>query len=244
MKVGQLAAKTGLTVRTLHHYDEIGLLSPSGRTPTGHRIYGEAEVRRLQQIASLRHLGLSLEEVRECLDDPAMSLEHALELQIRRIDEEIEQRRRLRDLVQDLRRRLSSNGAVTVDDLARTIEGTVNYERYYSPDQLDRLAVRREELGPDRIAAAEEEWQQLFAAFGDAMTRGVPADSEEVRTLARRSAALIDEFTGGDAEIVTSLTNMYRDEGGENVMERHGAALQPGLWEYMGKARAALEADS
>src|SRR5207253_6889404 len=70
-KVGELAARTGLTVRTLHHYDAIGLLSPSGRTGSnhgsGHRLYTAADVARLQQILSLKMLGFGLEQIREYL---------------------------------------------------------------------------------------------------------------------------------------------------------------------------------
>src|SRR5882724_331240 len=70
-KVGELAARTGLTVRTLHHYDQIGLLCPSGRTGSGHgsghRLYTAADVARLQQILSLKMLGFGLEQVAEYL---------------------------------------------------------------------------------------------------------------------------------------------------------------------------------
>ena len=70
MKVGELAKRTGLSVRALHYYDEIGLLQPSEVTESGHRLYGEAELVRLQQIKSLRQLGFSLDEIRACLDTP------------------------------------------------------------------------------------------------------------------------------------------------------------------------------
>lgn len=60
-KVGELAAETGLTVRTLHHWDELGLLTPSERTGAGYRLYSDADVRRLYRIVALRGLGLSLE---------------------------------------------------------------------------------------------------------------------------------------------------------------------------------------
>ena len=67
LKVGELARRTGLTVRTLHHYDAIGLLRPSGRTDSahgsGHRLYTAADVARLQQILSLKHLGFGLEQI-------------------------------------------------------------------------------------------------------------------------------------------------------------------------------------
>ena len=244
MKVGLLARRTGLTVRTLHHYDEIGLLTPSRRTPAGHRLYGEREVRRLQQIASLRQLGLSLEEIRDCLDRPEYSLEHVLDLQIERIQEQIGRHQRLHALIVGLRDRLRSAEGVSVDDLTRTIEVTMSYEKYYTPEQLEQLELRRQEVGDDRIQEVQQEWSELFAAFGDAMDEGLDPSSPEVKALARKSAALIAEFTGGDPGIAASLGNMYRSEGAENVASQHGMSMKPGLWEYMGKARTALQDDA
>jgi len=241
LKVGQLAKRAGTTVRTLHHYDEIGLLSPDRRTATGHRLYGEPEVRRLQQIASLRQLGLPLEEIRDCLDRPEYSLEHVLDLQIERIQEQIERYGQLRDSIVRLRDRLRSAEGASVDDLTRTIEVTMSYEKYYSPEQLEQLEQRRREVGHERIQAVQQEWTELFAAYGTAMDRGLDPGSPEVLELARKSSALIGEFTGGDPGIAASLNDMYRKEGGENVMTTHGMGMKPGLWEYMGKARAALE---
>ena len=69
--VGEVARLAGVTVRTLHHYDEIGLLSPSGRTHAGYRRYDDADLTRLQQILFYRELGFSLEEIAGILDDPA-----------------------------------------------------------------------------------------------------------------------------------------------------------------------------
>ena len=68
LKVGELAKRTGLTVRTLHHYDEFGLLKPSLHTAAGHRLYTGEDVVRLQQVLSLRQFGFSLEEVRDFLN--------------------------------------------------------------------------------------------------------------------------------------------------------------------------------
>ena len=242
-KVGELARRTGLTVRTLHHYDEIGLLTPSRHTPAGHRLYGEAEVERLQQIASLRHLGLPLDEIRDCLTRPEYSLERILELQIERLEEQIQRQGRLRDLIQHLRDRLRTAEGASVDELTRTIEVTMNYEKYYTPEQMDQLKERREEVGEERIEEVQQEWQELFAAYGKAMEGGLDPTSDEVKALARRSAALIAEFTGGDPGIYASLGNMYRTEGGEHVMASHGMEMAPGLWEYMGDASASLQED-
>ena len=68
--VGRVAGLAGVTVRTLHHYDEIGLLSPSGRTSAGYRRYDDADLERLQQILFYRELGFPLEEIAVIIDDP------------------------------------------------------------------------------------------------------------------------------------------------------------------------------
>src|ERR1700733_1550073 len=89
-KVGDLARKTGLTVRTPHHYDEIGLLKPSLRTEAGHRLYTTGDVVRLQQVLSLRQLGFSLEEILGCLDQPGFEPVQVLRLHVQRLREQIE----------------------------------------------------------------------------------------------------------------------------------------------------------
>ena len=241
LKVGELAERTGLTVRTLHHYDEIGLLRPSRRTPAGHRLYGRAEIERLQQIASLRHLGLPLEEIAACLARPEYSLERVLDLHVERMERQIARQERLCQVVRSLRDRLRAAAGVSVEELTKTIEVTMNYEKYYTPEQLEELAARREQVGEERIQQVQQEWQELFAAYERAMEEGLDPASEPVQALARKSAALIGEFTGGNPGIARSLGNLYRSEGPQKVMAGHGMQMAPGLWEYMGKARAALE---
>jgi MerR family transcriptional regulator, thiopeptide resistance regulator len=71
MNVGEVAALAGVTVRTLHHYDRIGLLSPSGRTAAGYRQYAPGDLDRLHQVLLYRELGFPLEEVATLLDDPS-----------------------------------------------------------------------------------------------------------------------------------------------------------------------------
>ncbi|HEY9664292.1 MAG TPA: MerR family transcriptional regulator, partial [Allocoleopsis sp.] len=90
LKVGDLAKQTGVSVRTLHYYDEIGLLSPSHRTETGYRLYGEEDIIRLQQILSLRQIGFSLEEIRECLEERSFSFDRVIQLHTARLREQID----------------------------------------------------------------------------------------------------------------------------------------------------------
>jgi len=240
MKVGELARRTGMSVRALHHYDALGLLRPGGRTPSGHRLYADSDVRRLQQIVSLKHLGLSLEEIRACLDDSHYSLARVLGLHAERLHERIAEQSRLCRLLESLLERLAQGESPSVEELTRTIEVTMNVEKYYTPEQIERLARRGETIGEDRIRQVQREWTELFAAYERAMRAGTDPASEEVLALARRSEALVAEFTGGDAGIAASLADMYRSEGAAEVLSSNGMPMAPGLWEYMAEARRAL----
>src|SRR5206468_12968592 len=89
LRVGELARRTGVSVRTLHYYDEIGLLPPARHSPARYRLYGAAEISRLQQIVSLRHLGFTLEEIRDCLDGRGFSPQRVIELHLAHLRERI-----------------------------------------------------------------------------------------------------------------------------------------------------------
>ena len=224
-------------MRTLHHYDEIGLLRPSGRTPSGHRLYGIDEVRRLQRITSLRQLGLPLEEIRRCLEQPEYGLAEVLEMQYERLERQIEKQTVLLNEISRLIQRVRSGKHQDIDDFTGAIRMTVEYEKYYSPEQMQQLKARAETVGEERMQEVQQEWQQLFAAFGRAMADGLDPTAPEVRILCSRYDALIEEFTGGDPGIMQSLGEMYRSEGGPQVLEGHGMEMPSGLWEYIGRAR-------
>ncbi|MEO6571841.1 MAG: MerR family transcriptional regulator [Ilumatobacteraceae bacterium] len=96
VRVGDLSRTTGLTIRALHHYEEIGLLTHVERTPAGHRIYGRASVERLYRVGLLRRYGLSLGQIQRTLDDPDWSLAASLARHLDQIETEIDERQRLR----------------------------------------------------------------------------------------------------------------------------------------------------
>jgi MerR family transcriptional regulator, thiopeptide resistance regulator len=218
-KVGELAGRTGLSVRTLHYYDEIGLLSPSRRTDGGHRLYTADDVVRLQQIKSLQHLGFTLREIRECLDRPDFPLGRVIQLHLSRLRERIELQERLSDLLERVAVRLRSGEEVSsgefVDTVMEVIEMSEQLHRYYTPEQLKYLEERRREVGEERIRQVEAEWAELIERVRVEMEAGTDPTNERVRALARRSMELVNEFTGGDPGIERSLNNMWQQE--ENI---------------------------
>ena len=143
LRVGELAKRTGLTVRTLHWYDEIGLLAPSAHTEAGHRLYTDRDISRLQQIASLRQLGFSLDEIRACLARPEFSLQHTLQLHLARLREQIEAQRELHRQLTAVAAGLDLTGEASVEALMHTMEAMKMAEQYYDADQLEYLKQRR-----------------------------------------------------------------------------------------------------
>src|SRR3954454_18714659 len=116
LKIGELARRTGLTIRTLHHYDEIGLLRPSLRTESGHRLYAAGDVARLQQVVSLRQLGFSLEEIGACLDRPDFSPTEVIRLHLARLREQVELQRQLCARLEALAALLHAAGEVSAEE--------------------------------------------------------------------------------------------------------------------------------
>jgi DNA-binding transcriptional MerR regulator len=220
LKVGELARRTGLTVRTLHHYDEVGLLTPHRRTAAGYRLYGPEELSRLTRILVLRRLGLTLDEVRSWLDDPEMSLERTLDLQIERLRNEIEGSKALLrklETVAALVREAPDSGSDSRrglgERLIETVEMMTMYEKHYSAEQLRALEKRAEELGPDRIREVEQQvWPNLIAEGRAAMGRGVDPASDEAAGLAERWMGLVAEFTGGDPGIAKGVRRVWESD--------------------------------
>ena len=243
-KVGELSERTGLSVRALHHYEEIGLLVPSGRTEAGHRLYAEDEVMRLQQIASLRSLGFSLAEIREFLDSPSFSPERVIELHIARIRERIELEKRLCDRLEAVAGLLIAREDPAEGDSAEKFVEIVmevtkmseRIEKYYTPEQLEQLERRRQELGEERIRASQAEWPALMEKVRVEMDAGTDPADERAQKLVRRWMELVEEFTGGDAGIRRSVTNMWQQE--ETLMGVDTANMRE-MMDYISRANAA-----
>jgi DNA-binding transcriptional MerR regulator len=229
-KIGELARRTGLTVRTLHHYDEIGLLSPAERSDGGHRVYDEADVQRLYRIVSLRSLGFPLDAIALALDSQAFDPKAAVDDHLRRLEAQIALEQQLLDKLRMLRQRLDA------DDFLTTIEELTMRERYYTPEQLDQLEQRRQALGEDAIKDVEREWGEIFATLKQEMDKGTDPADPRLRPIGERSRELLEMFTGGDPGIQASLKRMYETEGPEKASR---GMADPAVFEYLAKVRAA-----
>ncbi len=237
MKVGVLARQTGLSIRTLHYYDEIGLLTPSQHTESGHRLYTRADVARLQQIMSLRQIGFRLEEIRDCLDGARFSPCEVIELHVTRLREQIEMQRALCRRLEALARHCASN-EVSVEEFVQTIEGMTRMDKYYKPEHQAEIRARGEQLGEQGLRQAEADWAQLIAEVRAEMDKGTPPSDPRAQALAQRWRALVEAFTGGNPEIEQGLNKMWHEE-----TTIHGIETAPmrEMGAYIGQALAASQ---
>lgn len=121
-KVGDLSKITGLTVRTLRFYDQIGLFPPSGQTESGHRLYDESDLSRLQQIMSLRELGLSLDEIKSALIGGQFSPLEIVDLQMARIKEKIQLQQNLYEQLQHVSMLMQGQAPLAVEDFTQLLQ--------------------------------------------------------------------------------------------------------------------------
>lgn len=239
LSVSQVARRTGVTVRTLHHYEALGLLRPAARSGAGYRLYGEAELRRLQHIVSLKALGLTLDTIRTSLESNSPSLAAAVSGQLSRLREAIARQHALLARLERLAQRLDAGEAIDSDTFLSTIEASTVMETYLSSEQLGTIKRRGEMLGAERIREVEQAWPQVIAGMTAALQLGKDPASEEVQPLARKWRALVREFTGGDAGIQQSLNTMFKREA---PAMQASTGIDPALMAYACKAIAALPA--
>lgn len=236
-KVGDLAHQTGVSVRTLHHYDAIGLLVPAQYTEAGYRLYGEQDVMRLQQIKSLRQLGFSLAEIQTHLDSADFTPQRVIQRHLERLDQQITIQQRLRDRLQRIATQLEAAEAISIDQFIQTIEDITMYEKYYTPEQLKQLEQRQQQLGAERIQQVQQDWKDLIAQVRSEMEKGSDPASEPVQRLAQRWKSLVNEFTNGDPEITQSLNTLYQQEGPEVASQ---GAFDSQVFDYIKQAMTGL----
>jgi DNA-binding transcriptional MerR regulator len=233
-KIGELARRTGLSVRTLHHYDQIKLLRPSARTASGHRIYSSSDLARLQQIVSLRQVGFSLQQIKRCLKDPDFGAAEALRLQLDRVRQQIREQQKLRARLEALANTMKSKKKISNEDLIQIIQDTIMHEKYFTPEQSEQIKKRARQVGQQRIEQSQKDWQTLMSEVQTEMDKGTPPTDPRVLALAKRWHALVEEFTAGDPGIRDSLKTMYQTE---SVI--HGMQIEPmrRMMSYIAKAR-------
>jgi DNA-binding transcriptional MerR regulator len=212
--VGELARESGVTVRALHHYDEIGLLRASERTGSGHRRYTEDDVRQLYRVRALRALGMPLEEIKDALADPSVDLtamRGVLRAQLDELAVQADRIDRLTRRIRGLLARLDGASMPDPDQFMTAVELMSTLDRYFTAEQQDRLARRRAELGAETVEAAKVRWTELVEELLPHVRAGTSVDDPRVQRLVRRWDELGSAFHPDDGRTRAAARRMWRD---------------------------------
>jgi DNA-binding transcriptional MerR regulator len=225
LKVGELAKHAGLTVRTLHHYDEIGLLKPSGRSDSGYRLYSREDVARLHGIQALRQLGLALADIGAMLEKGGTPPGLIIDQQMRALDREIERATELRDHLGLLQHQLAKGNEPDMADWLDTLGLMKTYGKYFSAAELKTIFANWNLI--------ENDWEPLVAAVREVMNHGFAADAPEVQPLAQRWMRLMLRWMDGNFDLIDRWGEMYEKE--PSAAGRNGAP-QADMIEFIRRA--------
>jgi DNA-binding transcriptional MerR regulator len=242
--VGQVAALAGVTVRTLHHYGQVGLLVPSGRTEAGYRLYAEAEIDRLARILYYRALGFALDAIGAMLDDPATDIAAHLSRQHRLLNEQVV---RGQAMLAALEREMEAhmNGYNLTAEEKLEVFGDFDpdqykdevQERWGETDAYRQSRERTKRYTKDDWARIQAEAAELNQRMVDLMQAGVPATDLATMNLAEEHRQHIGRwFYDCSYEIHRGLAEMYVADARftENIDK-----AAPGLAAYMREAMLA-----
>ncbi|WP_409180542.1 MerR family transcriptional regulator [Amycolatopsis sp. VS8301801F10] len=238
-RVGEAAALAGVTVRTLHHYDEIGLLSPSGRTASGYRRYAAADLDRLQRILLYRELGFPLETIASVLAEPGTDADGHLKRQRELLVAKAERIARMVAAVDRLLEARAMGNALTPEEKFEVFGG------FQVPDGYSEEAVRRwggcAEWQQTQLPESKEEWAEAERRRKDWVRRlvalvddGAPADSPAVAELAEEHRAMLAAVMGECGyEMQQKIADLYADEPAQLAFLVREDEQRPGIGAYV-----------
>ncbi|KAA6456468.1 MerR family transcriptional regulator [Acidobacteria bacterium AB60] len=227
-RIQQFAKLANVTVRTLHHYDRLGLLTPTLRSARGYRLYRMEDLAQLERILVLRYLGVPLKEIAGLLatgegdSRQAFEANHGLADTLARQAKVLRERRdgidRVLNAIATAQRQLET--AAEPDwSLYKSILREIHMQenenwsaKYFSPEAKKAIEERKHLWSPEMQEKVTADWKQMYADVESAIGRGVDPKSEEGQALAARWVKLVEGFTGGNAEVVAGLRRLYADQ--------------------------------
>mgnify|MGYP001121382128 CR=1 FL=1 len=239
--VNQLAQLAGISVRALHHYDEIGLLKPAFTGDNRYRYYGEEELLRLQQILIHRELDIPLAEIAAILDAPGFDRIETLQKQRERLEGRA---RRYAGMVKTIDRtiaRLKGDRAMKDADLYSGVvspEKQAAYEQWlidrYGGDMEARIARSRKamsDMSQDEMAAAMQELEAVEQGLAEGLRRGIPPQATSLDPMIERHRAWVARSWGRDCapEAYAGLADVYEHPDFRARYE----AIEPGFADYL-----------
>jgi len=213
--IGALSKKTGVTVRTLDYYDEIGLLHASAKTAGGHRLYSETDVMRLEQILGLKYMNFSLEQIQEILKSAPATFYESIDQQLKMVKQQQIRLEALEQALHAVQYALEIEKKMNwpiIFDVIRLFqddpEVTIRlYGKYLEEEEIRRLIKLNNQMGAKQI----QEWRALIQDVRGVLNQD-PA-SPQAQELAKRWLLLVQSVFGEDEEILNKMWCAIKEHG-------------------------------
>ncbi len=219
LQAKEFADRAGVTVRTLHIYDREGLLQPATRTESNYRLYGEAQLERLEQILALRFVGFGLDRIKELLAGPPRPLVGALRIQREIIEQQKRHLETAIGAIDEAERALEADPTAdrwkTLRDVIEALKMKQDHnwtENYYTEEDREKLAEKMKTTPKEVVQKGQTDWADLIADVEAAAARNDDPKSESSDALAARWKSLIHQFTQGDPAISKGLNKLWSDQ--------------------------------
>ncbi len=239
LTVSEVSRMSGVSVRTLHHYDQIGLLKPAEVTEAGYRLYGEAELERLQQILFFRELEFPLQDIGRILSSSSFDRNRALDQQIQLLEMKKEHLENLLLYARGIR----LTGVKHMDFTAFDTKKMDEYAReakaqWGKSEAYKEFEEKTKDWTEDTASGIAGEMMAIFAEFGQLMSNGTEPSHEDAQALVQKLRSFItDNMYNCTPRILAGLGQMYTGDGrfAENIDKAGGV----GTADFAGKAIAA-----
>ncbi|MFO1507736.1 MAG: MerR family transcriptional regulator [Lysobacterales bacterium] len=249
LRIGEVAARTGVSAKALRLYEARGLLQPDGRSERGYRLYGAPALARLNEIGVLKRAGFALAEIGALLQRRG-SAAALIEARIVVLRREVRVRAHALAALERAWRGLASTSP-SIDQLLEGIQMNEKLDmrfseaelaeykrngeilgRHFTAEERERLRRHAGQLGEAGLQQAQTEWPRLIKEVRAAMNLGIPATDPSVVEMGRRWYALIQAFTGGDANLGRKMKQAYAEE--PQAMAAFG--MDNAMFAYVGEA--------
>ncbi|WHZ20035.1 MAG: hypothetical protein OJF55_002184 [Rhodanobacteraceae bacterium] len=252
LRIGQLAARSGVSAKALRLYEARGLLQPDAHSDGGYRLYGAPALARLSEIGVLKRAGFTLAEIGKLLERKG-SAAGLIEARIVALRGEVRAKTHALRALERAWRGLDS-ASNDIDQLLESIAMSEKLDvrfsaaemaefkrrgeilgKHFTPEEREQLRKRAEQLGEAGMQQAQNEWPELIKQVRGAMNLGIPPGDPSVVEMGRRWYALIQAFTGGDANIGRKMNQALDSE--PQVMAAQGLSRE--MFAYVGAAMQA-----
>jgi DNA-binding transcriptional MerR regulator len=244
--IREFAKLTRVTVRTLHYYDEIGLLKPSFERPNGYRVYTDADLLKLQQIVTLKFMGFSLYEIRRLLDSKGYEAVKSLRVQAEAVKDEIARLREASRAIGQVLARLEKDGRIHKQKLIKIMEVIQMgedvkkdwHEKFFSEAELKEFKEVGKKYTPEMVEAYQRKWAEII----DEVKKNLTLDpaSDKAQDLGRRWKALLNEAYGDHPQLKARIGEAYT----AGAIPQDYRMFGPEVWDFIKKVHAAANKKS